>query len=128
MKNTRRGKIISGLLMAILLAWVEGAAGQSLTYFTGKITEISRGTALGLMQHGNFFIIRLDSKPKLEFRITQEDAVKYGLIRAAGSSEVLTPGQVKGLGWQVKLAVTKESAGIGTSTVYQVKSVERIND
>ena len=124
---SRRGKIIPGLLLAILIAWVGAVYGQAGTYYTGSITEISKGTPLGLGKTGTFFIIKLDSKPKMEFRVSREDAVKYGLIEAAGSSAVLTPKQIKGLGWQVKLTCSKEEQ-LGSPPIYQVKSLERMND
>ncbi len=124
---TRRGKIIPGLLLAILIAWMGAAYGQPGIYYTGKITEISKGTPLGLGKTGTFFIIKLDSTPKMDFRILQEDAVRYGLIEAAGSSAVLTPKQIKGLGWQVKLTCSKEEQ-LGGPSLFWVKSLERMKD
>ena len=122
-----RGKIIPGLLLAILIAWVAAAYGQTTAYFDGKITEISKATSLGLGETGTFFIIRLDSKPKMEFRISREDAVKYGLIEA-GASGVLITQQPKGLGWRVKLTCSREEKAFSSTPIYQVKSLERMND
>ena len=127
-KMTARGRIIPALLLAILLAWVGAASGQATVYFRGKITEISKAMAMGLGKTGTFFIIKLDSKPKLDFRISQEDAVKFGLIEATGSAAVLTPKQLKGVGWQVKLTCSKEEQTFGIAPIYWVRSVERMND
>jgi len=122
-----RSKIIPGLLLAILIAWVAAADGQTTVSFDGKIIEISKGTALAPGETGTFFIIRLDSKPKEEFRISREDAVKYGLIEA-GASGVLTLKQPKGLGWKVRLTCSKEVKPFSSITIYQVRSLERMND
>lgn len=125
---TPRRKIIPGLLVAILLAGVGAASGQSLNYYTGKITEISKATALGLGEKGTFFIIKIDTKPKLDFQISREDAVKFGLIEAGGGSEVLTPKQTKALGWKVKITSEKEDRGLRGGPIYHIKSLERLND
>jgi len=122
----RRGKIIPAFLLAILLAWGAAAYGQTTVYFEGKITEISKTTQVGLGETGTFYLIRLDTRPNMDFRISRERAVKYGLIEA-GSAEFLTPRQLKGLGWQVKLTCSREMKAFSTTPIYQVESVQRLN-
>ncbi len=124
----KQSKIILSSVLTLVLFWVAAAAGQGLAYYKGKITEISKATQLGLGEKGTFFTIRIDTKPKMDFRLSREDAVKYGLIEAGGGSEVLTPKQMKGLGWNVRITVEKESRGLQGNPVYHVKDVERMSD
>ena len=43
--------------------------GRPARPFTGKITEIARGTQLDLGKKDTFYILRLDDYPKIEFRL-----------------------------------------------------------
>ena len=77
--------------------------GRPARPFTGKITEIARGTQLDVGKKDTFYMLRLDDYPKIEFRLASEDAVRFGVIEAAGPTAVVTPKKSKGLGWKVKL-------------------------
>jgi hypothetical protein len=129
MTQARSRKIISCLLMVMLLAGVKAAAGKAppQTTFTGKITEINKSTALGLGKREHYFIIKLDSQVNISFRLSPEDAVRYGLIEEAGPSQILTPKQTKALGWKVKLECEPPASGLYTLPVYRVKSLERMD-
>jgi hypothetical protein len=116
--------VLCVLMLAFLAA---GADGQTTVYFDGKITEISKAVPMGLGQTGTFYILRLDSKPGMEFRLSRDKALKYGLIEA-GAGELLGPKQLKGLGWKVKLTCTKEMKPFSGASIYQVEAVQRLSD
>jgi hypothetical protein len=119
----RKSLILCGLLVCALAA---GAYGQAIVYFHGKITEISKTAPMVPGETKTFLIIKLDTKPNMEFRISRENALKYGLIEA-GASGFLTPKQLKGLGWKVKLTCSKEEKAFSGTPIYQVISLERVN-
>jgi hypothetical protein len=56
-------------------------------------------------------MVRLEEYPKIEFRLASEDAVKFGVIEAAGLTGVVTPKMSKGLGWKVKLDCDANKTG-----------------
>jgi hypothetical protein len=129
MTKTSGLKIISGLLLAILVAGVTTAYGKSsIITFTGKIQEIRKATSLDLGKSERFVTIKLDTKPHIEFRLSSDDAVRYGLIDAGSTSQVVLPKHNKGLGWTVKVTCSNEPIGPTDAPVYQVKSLERIAD
>ena len=127
--NRMRGyRIIPGLLLAIFLAGVGAAYAKSpIITFTGKIQEIRSATALDIGKADKFITIKLDTELKAEFRLSHEDAVRYGLIDPAGPSQVLTTRRSKGLGWKVRLTCDNDPQGSLTAPVYKVKSLERID-
>jgi hypothetical protein len=125
MKRTCRATIISGL--CLVLIWAGMAAGADVT-FTGKIQEIRQAIPLDRGKTEKFFTLKLDSRPNSEFQLSADDAARYGLIDPAGLSQVVTPKHNKGLGWTVKVTCDKEYKGPVNAPVYQVKSLERIDD
>ncbi len=129
MNRTCRVKILTVLVLAFLVAGGVPAYGKAATTtFTGKIVDIRKATALGLGEHGKFITIKLDSRPLAEFQMSTDDAVHYGLIEATGVSQVMTPKSATGLGWKVKVTCPSEYKGKPDAPVYQVKSLERIDD
>jgi hypothetical protein len=123
----RSGKIIPGLMLAILLAAAGAASGKAtIIIFTGKVQEIRAATELDIGKTEKFIIVKLDSPPKAEFRLTTAEAARYGLIDPTGPSQIITPKKAKGLGWKVKLTCDNEPTGPLDSPVYRVKSLERI--
>jgi hypothetical protein len=128
MKQMHRSTVLLGLGLALVIAWAGAAHGQASTPFTGKITEIARGTQLDIGKKDTFYILRLAEYPKAEFRLAHEDAVRYGVIEAAGPTEVVTPKQSKGLGWRVKLICDGKNLGLLKTPIYKVISLERLND
>ena len=79
-----RNKALLGLGLVLVMAWAGAAHGQASKPFTGKITEIARGTQLDIGKKDNFYILRLDDYPKIEFRLASEDAVRFGVMRLRG--------------------------------------------
>ncbi len=128
MKPMHRNKALLGLGLALAIAWAGAAYGQASKLFTGKITEIARGTQLDIGQRDTFYILRLDDYPKVEFRLGPEDAVRFGVIAAAGPTEVVTPKKSKGLGWRVKLVCESKNLGLVKAPIYKVISLERLSD
>ena len=128
MKPRHRSKALLGLGLVLVIAWAGAAYGQTSKPFTGKIKEIARGTQLDLGKKDTFYILRLEEYPKTEFRIVPEDAVRFGVIEAAGPAEVVTPKQSKGLGWRVKLICDGKNLGLVKAPIYRVISLERLND
>jgi len=73
-----------------------------------------------------FLTIKLDNKPKLDFRITTEDAARFGLTDTAQPSAVITPGKIKGVGWKVRLTCDKQ-VKLGGEPHYMVLKLERLD-
>jgi hypothetical protein len=118
------------ILLVVLICAVPvlAAAAQSkgLT-FVGKIDEIAaktQMTAIGATER--FLTIKLDSKPKLDFRITARDAARFGLTDTSQPSAVLTPGQVNGVGWKVRLTCDKHEQ-FGGDPIYRVIKLEKLD-
>ncbi len=59
-------------------------SGQATKTFTGKISEIAKGTELDIAKTDIFYTVRLEEYPKIRFRLTPEDAVRFGVIDAYG--------------------------------------------
>jgi hypothetical protein len=128
MTPMHRSKVLLGLWLVLEIAWAGLAQGQASLPFTGKITEIARGTELDIGKKETFYILRLAEYPKTEFRLAAEDAVRFGVIEAAGPTAVVTPRQSKGLGWKVKLICDGKNLGLAKAPIYRVISLERLND
>ena len=128
MTPMRRSKVLMGLWLVLVIAWAGAAHAQASAPFTGKITEIARGTQLDLGKQGTFYILRLAEYPKTEFRVASDDAVRFGVIDAAGPTAVVTPRQSKGLGWRVKLICDGKNLGLVKAPIYKVISLERLGD
>jgi hypothetical protein len=126
MMATHNGKIILGLALVFLLASVGPGFAQATKTFTGKITEIAKGTELGLGKKDIFYTLQLDEYPNIKFRLSTEDAVRFGVIKDAGPTGVVTPKHSKGLGWKVKLACDPKNLGQIKTPVYQVTSLVRL--
>jgi hypothetical protein len=128
MMTTRNGKIILGLALVFLMAGASSGFAEGIKIFSGKISEIARGTELDIAKKGTFYVLRLKEHPSIEFRLSTGDAVKFGVIEAAGSTGVMTPKQTKGLGWKVKLTCDGKNLGLVKAPVYQVVSLQRLSD
>ena len=128
MKPMHRNKALLGLGLVLVIAWAGAALGQATKTFTGKITEIARGTQLDVGKKDTFYILRLEDYPNIEFRLASEDAVRFGVIEAAGPTQVVTPKMSKGLGWKVKLTCDANKTGSLKTPVYKVISLERLGD
>jgi hypothetical protein len=128
MKPMLRSKALLGLWLVLVIAWAGAAHGQASKPFTGKIKEIARATELEIGKTDKFYIVRLEEYPKTEFRIVREDARRFGVIEAAGPTEVVTPKKSKGLGWRVKLICDGKNLGLVRAPIYKVISLERLND
>jgi hypothetical protein len=124
---TRNGNIILGLALVLLLAGVWQAFALDTKTFTGKITEIAKGTELDVAKKDIFYIVRLDEYPNIQFRLTPEDAVRFGVIEPTGPTAVLSPRMSKGLGWKVKLACDANKTGPLKAPVYKVISLKRLD-
>ena len=124
----RNGKIILSMALAFLLAGSGPVFGQATKTFTGKISEIARGTELDVDRHGNFYILRLEEYPQVSFRLSPEDAVRFGVIDPAGTTGLLTPKMSKGLGWKVKLTCEAKYTGKSESPTYLVIAVDRLEN
>ncbi|HEY9072705.1 MAG TPA: hypothetical protein VIN67_01120 [Desulfobaccales bacterium] len=122
---TRKVKMIIGLVLVLLLVDLGGILAQATKTFTGKISEIAKGTELDVNQHGTFYTLRLEGQPKISFRLSNTDAVRFGVIDPTG---MLTPKKSKGLGWQVKLDCNPENIGSRDVPVYKVTSLVRLDD
>jgi len=70
----------------------------------------------------------LDEYPRAQFRLTLDDAVRYGLIEKAGPTGVVTPKMSKGIGWKVKLTCDPNYAGDPKSPTYKVTSLVKLGD
>jgi hypothetical protein len=126
MTSKHHHKVLLGLGLALLIAWAGAVHGQVTKTFTGKITEIARGTTLDVGKKGTFYMVRLEEHPKIEFRLAPEDAVRFGVVEAGGPAQVVTPKMSKGLGWKVKLDCDADKTGSLKAPVYRVISVERL--
>jgi hypothetical protein len=124
----QRRKVLIGLWLVLVIAWAGAAHGQAGKVFTGKIQEIAKGTELKDGKRDTYFILRIDDYPNIEFRLTSEDAVRFGVVEAAGLTGVATPKMSKGLGWKVKLTCDSNKTGSLTSPTYKVISLERLGD
>ena len=124
---TRNGKIILGLTLVLLMAGVGPAFAQATKTFTGKITEIAKGTELDINKKDIFYIVRLDEYPNIQFRLSLEDAMRFGVIGPTGATAVLSPKMSKGLGWKVKLTCDANKAGSVKAPIYKVISLVRLD-
>lgn len=122
----RTGKIILGLALIFLLGVVGPVAAQTTKTFTGKISEIAKGTELDIAKTGSFYTLRLEEFPKIHFRISPEDAVRFGVVDATGTTGILTPNKTKGLGWQVKVTCDANKTGPVDAPSYKVISLKRL--
>lgn len=128
MKPMHRSKALLGFWLVLVMAWTGPVHGQVTKSFTGKITEIARGTQLDVGKKDTFYMLRLEDYPNIEFRLASEDAVRFGVVEAAGPAQVVTPKMSKGLGWKVKLTCDANKTGSLKTPVYKVISLERLND
>ncbi len=124
----RKTKIIIGLVLVLLLVDLGPIFGQASKVFTGTISEIAKGTELDIAKHETFYILRLNEYVKEQFRLSSEDAVRYGLIEKAGPTGVVTPKMSKGIGWKVKLTCNPSYAGDLKSPTYRVTSLVKLGD
>jgi len=125
---TRNGKIILVLALVLFLAGVGPVLGQATKIFSGKISEIATGTELNINKRDTFYIVRLDEYINVQFRLTPEDAVRYGLIEKAGPTAVVTPKMSKGIGWKVKLTCDPKYIGDLKTPTYRVMSLVKLAD
>ena len=125
---TRKITIIVGLVLVLLLVDLGPISGQASKTFTGKISEITKGTELDINKKDTFYTLRLEEHPKISFRLSPEDAVRFGVVDATGTTGVLTPKKTKGLGWQVKLNCDPNKTGPLDAPVYKVISLQRLDD
>ncbi len=128
MRPTRRSIALLLVCLALLVGWVEVKNARGVKYFTGKITEIAKGSIMEPGQRGSFYLIRLDEYPNTGFRLSSEDAVRYGVVDATGPAGMVTPKMSKGLGWKVKLTCKGENLGLANAPIYQVTSLERLSE
>jgi hypothetical protein len=128
MMKTRKNKIILGLALVFLLGAVGPVSGQATKTFTGKISEIAKGSELDLNKRDVFYIVKLEEYPKIKFRLIPEDAVKFGVIEKSGPTGVVTPKMSKGMGWKVKLTCNSTNFGDLQAPVYKVTSLERLDN
>ncbi len=70
--------------------------------------------------------MRLEEQPKISFRLSPEDAVKFGVIDKAGPTGVVTPKMSKGMGWKVKLTCNANNLGDYKVPVYKVTDLEKL--
>ena len=124
----RNGKIILSMALAFLLAGSGPVFGQASKTFTGKISEIAKGSELDIAKRDIFYTLRLAEHPGILFRLTPEEAVRSGVIEATGNTVVLTPKMSKGLGWKVKLTCEARYTGESKSRTYLVLAVERLEN
>jgi len=122
-----RNKALIGLILVWLITWAAAAHGQATKTFTGKITEVAKGTELDVDRHGNFYTIRLNEYPNTQFRLSPQDAVGFGVIEPGGTT-ILTPKHIKALGWKVKLTCDPGNLGSVKAPVYRVTSLVRLAD
>jgi hypothetical protein len=116
------------LFVLICAATVFAAAAQdSGLTFLGNIEEISTKTTMtpmGGME--KYLVLKLDSKPRIDFRVTGSDAARFGIIDSSQPSAVLTPDKIKGVGWKVRLTCNK-SETLGGPPIYLVTKLERLD-
>jgi hypothetical protein len=127
MHLSRKTIVTTLLVLAFCLAGALASSGApAIATYTGKIQDIRMATALGPGKRGTFYTIKLDNQPKMEFRLSVDKAVHYGLVDATGPSMVVTPKMKKGLGWKVKLNCDNPSGSL-RAPVYRVRSLERLD-
>jgi hypothetical protein len=124
----RKIKLVIVMVLVLLLVDLAALCGQGTKTYTGKIREIAKGTELDVNQHGTFYILRLEGQPKISFRLSPQDAVRFGVIDPTGTTGLLTPKKSKGLGWQVELNCNPENIGSRDVPVYKVTSLVRVDD
>lgn len=124
----QHSKALLALWLVLAIAWAGAAHGQGSKIFTGRIQEIARGTQLDAVKKDTYYTLRIEDYPNIEFRIASEDAVRFGVIEAAGPTGVATPKMSKGLGWKVKLTCDAKKTGPLKTPVYKVISLERLGD
>jgi hypothetical protein len=120
-------KKIIPLIILFMAAMVIAAGAQDKATFSGKIEEIAIKTTMtpvGAMEKS--LVIKLDSQPKKDIRAAAADAARFGLIDTDQPGAVLKPGQVKGVGWKVRLTCEKKSS-FGGDPVYQVVNLEKLD-
>ena len=133
---TPKFKLIIGLALVLLLLEVGPTLGQygqttpaqATKIFTGKIAEIAMGTELDVAKYARYYIVRLAEYPNIQFRFTQEDAERYGLVARGGPTGVVTPRMSKGIGWRVKLTCNPLYAGDIKNPTYLVTALEKLED
>lgn len=123
-----KSKIILGLVLVLLLVDLGPIFGQAGKTFTGKISEIAKGSELAINKRDTFYILRLDEYPKIKFRLSPADAVRFGVIEASGTSGVITPKMSKGMGWKVKLSCDPNNVGDLKAPIYKVTSLVKLDD
>jgi hypothetical protein len=128
MTPKHRNKVLLGLGLALVIAWAGAAHAQATKSFSGKITQIAKGTQLDVGKQGTFYMVRLEEHPSIEFRLASEDAVRFGVVAAGGPAQVATSKMSKGLGWKVKLTCDAHKTGSLKNPVYKVMSLERLDD
>lgn len=118
------------ILFLILLSLpVMALAGPDQTTgltFVGKIEEIAVKSVIsptGPME--KYLSIKLDSKPKFDFRVSSKDAVSFHLLDTNQPSAVLAPGKLKGQGWKVRLTCEKKTTT--RDPFYLVTNLERLD-
>jgi hypothetical protein len=119
-------KIVLLLVLLFVVMVLSGAEQTTGLIFEGKIQEISSKTTLTPTSKENFLVIKLDSKPNVEFRLTAADGARFGLIETKGPSPIITPGRVKGLGWKVRLTCDKQTFAF-SNPIYMVTNLERLD-
>ena len=133
---TCKFKLIIGLVLVLLLVEVGPTLGQyggpppgqATKTFTGKIAEIAMGTELDVGKYAKYYILRLEDSPNIQFRLTPEDAERYGLIARGGPTGVVVPKMSKGIGWRVKLTCDPYYAGDIKNPTYRVTALEKLED
>jgi hypothetical protein len=119
-------KIFPLILLLFAFTGPSTAAQDTGLTFVGKIEEIAMKTSVGpLGGMEKNLAIKLDSKPKLDFRINTRDAARFGLIDTDQPSAVLTPGKIKGVGWKVRLTCDKKTTM--SEPFYVVTKLERLD-
>jgi hypothetical protein len=123
-----RNQVLLGVTLILLIIWAGAVSAQTTKTFTGKITEIAKGSQLDIAKTDIFYTIKLEEHPKIQFRLTPEDAARFGVIDKAGPTGVLTPKMNKGLGWSVKLTCDGNNLGENRAPVYKVTALVRLED
>jgi len=119
-------KIFPLVLLLVGLSAISAAARDTGLTFTGKIEEIAIKTSVGpLGGMEKNLAIKLDTKPKLDIRVSTRDAHRFGLIDTDQPSMVMTPGKIKGLGWKVRLTCDKKTTM--SEPFYVVTKLERLD-
>jgi hypothetical protein len=125
---SRKSKLIIVLVLVLLLVDLGPILGAASKTFTGKIVEIAKGTELDINRTATFYIVRLDEYPMVQFRLSLEDAVRYGVLEKAGPTGVVTPKMTKGVGWKVRLTCDPNYAGELKTPTYRVTALQKLGD